>query len=39
LVALELEHIGKSGVLEKGIEVLEKLEEEYSRLKIFARDR
>jgi len=38
-IALELENIGKSGVLEQGAEVLKRLEEEFSRLKIYARDR
>ena len=38
-VAFELENIGESGVLEQGAEVIERLEEEFSRLKIYARDR
>ncbi len=36
-VAIELENIGKSGVLEGGIEALERLEKEFYRLENFAR--
>lgn len=38
-IALELEDIGKSGVLEEGTEVLERLEAESSRLGTYARNR
>jgi HPt (histidine-containing phosphotransfer) domain-containing protein len=38
-VAFELENIGKSGVLEGGTEVLERLEKEFHRLEGYARER
>ena len=38
-VARELENIGKFKDLSSGIEILEKLEREFSRLEIYARDR
>jgi len=38
-IALELENIGKSGLLEGGTEVLERLERELHRLEVYARDR
>ena len=38
-IAFELENIGRSGVLEKSIETLEKLEQAFSRLERFAKDR
>ena len=38
-IAFELEDIGKSGVLEGGIEVLERFEKEFCRLETYARDR
>ena len=38
-IAFELENIGTSGVLEKSIETLEKLEQEFSRLEHFTKDR
>ena len=38
-IAFELENIGKSGALEGGIEVLERLEKEFHRLETYARDK
>ncbi len=38
-IAFELENIGKSGILEKGIEVLEKFEKEFRRLVGYVKDR
>jgi len=38
-IAYELENIGKSGVLEEGIEILERLEKEFHRLEVCARGR
>ncbi len=38
-IVLELEDIGKSGLLEGGTEVLERLERELHRLEVYARDR
>jgi len=38
-VAFELENIGRSGVLDKGTETLEKLEKEFYRLESYAKDR
>ena len=38
-IAFELENIGRSGVLEKSIETLERLEQAFSRLERFAKDR
>ena len=38
-IAFELENIGTSGVLEKSIETLEKLEQAFSRLEHFAKNR
>jgi len=38
-VALELENIGKSGILEGGIEAIERLEKEFHRLEAYARER
>ena len=38
-IALELENIGKSGLLEGGTEVLERLEREFHRLEVYAKDR
>ena len=38
-IAFELENIGRSGVLEKSIETLEKLEQAFSRLERFAKNR
>ena len=38
-IAFELENIGKSGVLEKAIETLERLEQEFLRLERFVKDR
>ncbi len=38
-IAFELEKIGKSGDLKEGIQVLERLEKEFERLEIYARDR
>ncbi|MBW2119167.1 MAG: Hpt domain-containing protein [Deltaproteobacteria bacterium] len=37
-VALELENIGKSNVLEGGIKVLERLENEFHHLEVYARE-
>jgi CheY-like chemotaxis protein len=37
-IACELENIGKSGVLKGGIEVLGRLEKEFCRLEVYARD-
>ena len=36
--ALELENIGKSGVLEEGIESLRRLEQQFHRLEVYARN-
>ena len=38
-IAFELENIGKSGLLEGGIETLERLEKEFHRLEAYARER
>ena len=38
-VALELENIGKSGVLERGIPVIERLEKELHRLEVYVNNR
>jgi len=38
-IAFELENIGRSGDLEKGIETLERLEHEFFRLEHFTKDR
>jgi len=38
-VALELENIGKSGVLEGGIPVIERLEKELHRLEVYVNNR
>jgi CheY-like chemotaxis protein/HPt (histidine-containing phosphotransfer) domain-containing protein len=38
-IAFELENIGKSGLLERGTEVLERLEREFHRLEVYAKDR
>jgi len=38
-VAFELENIGKSGVLEKGTQVLKRLEEEFHRLEGYVKDK
>jgi len=37
-IAFELENIGKSGALEGGIEALERLEKEFSRLEDYVRN-
>ena len=38
-IAFELENIGRSGALEKSIETLERLEQAFSRLEHFTKDR
>ncbi len=38
-IAFKLENIGKSGLLEGGTEVLERLEREFHRLEVYAKDR
>jgi CheY-like chemotaxis protein/HPt (histidine-containing phosphotransfer) domain-containing protein len=38
-IVFELENIGKSGLLEGGTEVLERLEREFHRLEVYAKDR